>query len=56
LLGLKIALMYVTENDLIEQEFPLLGMIDSFQKRSHVALIQPPIESFYLPYENQKVN
>ena len=47
LLGLKTALMYVTEIDLFEQELPLLEIIAAVQKRSHSRLIQPPIESFF---------
>ena len=47
LFGLKTPLMYVTENDLFEQELPLLEIIDSVQKRSHSRLIQPPMGSFF---------
>ena len=54
LLGLKTALMYVTEMDLFEQELPLLEIIAAVQKNSHSRLIQPSIESFFLlPNENQ---
>ena len=55
LFGLKTALMYVTENDLFEQELPLLETIDSVQKRSHSRNFQPPIKSFFNSKQKSKV-
>ena len=54
LLGLKTALMYVTEIDLFEQELPLLEIIAAVQNRSHSRLIQHPIESFF--FFQMKIN
>ena len=54
LLGLKTALMYVTEMDLFEQELPLLEIIAAIQKRSHSRLFQYPIESFF--FFQMKIN
>ena len=45
----------VTENNLFEQELPLLEIIDSVQKRSHSRLIQPPNRISFLPNKKSKV-